>query len=55
MKVLHITWNSYGREDVEKEFHRRGYEVDGYYLNRAEDVYMNQRLEQEIIAKIKNT
>ncbi len=52
MKVLHITWNSYGREDVEKEFHRRGYEVDGYYLNRAEDVYMNQRLEQEIIAKI---
>lgn len=52
MKVLHIFWRAFGKEDVQEEFQRRGYEEDIYYLDRDEDVYENQRLQQEIIGKL---
>lgn len=52
MKVLYITWEAFGGSDVRAEFDRRGYEVDEYKVNRKENTYSNQRLEQVLIGKI---
>ena len=49
MKVLHITWNAFGRDDIQAEFDRREYEVDQYNLERKEDHFSNQKREQEMI------
>ena len=46
MKVLHITWNAFGRDDIQAEFDRRKYEVEQYNLERKEDHFSNQRREQ---------
>ena len=50
MRILHITWNSYGKTSIREEFKRRGYEEDTYELDRMENHYTNQRREQELIA-----
>lgn len=50
MRVLHITWNSYGKTSIRAEFKRRGFEEDTYELDRLENHYTNQRREQELIA-----
>ena len=49
MKVLHITWNAFGRDDIQAEFDRREYEVDQYNLESKEDHFSNQKREQEMI------
>ncbi|MCI9341578.1 MAG: glycosyltransferase [Lachnospiraceae bacterium] len=49
MKVLYITWEAFGGNDVRKELDRRGYEVDEHRISRKENAYSNQRVEQELI------
>ena len=49
MKILYITWESFGGNDVRKELDRRGYEVDEHRISRKENSYSNQRVEQELI------
>lgn len=52
MKVLYVMWESFGAEDILLEFNRREYEVDRYWLNRKADMFINQRLEQEMVQKL---
>lgn len=52
MKVLYITWEAFGGNDVRKELDRRSYEVDEHRISRKENAYSNQRMEQELIGII---
>ena len=55
MRVLYIMWESFGSQDIQEEFARRGYEVDQYWMGRKEDGFSNQRLEQDLIQKLSET
>lgn len=49
MKILYITWDSFGSEDIGLEFKRRNYEIDEVWINAKEDTYSNRQLEKKII------
>lgn len=52
MKILYITWEAFGGDDVREELHRRGCVVDEHRIDRKENAYSNQRVEQELIGII---
>lgn len=52
MRVLYITWDSYGSEDIKAEFDRRGYDVEKYWINAREDTVSNTQMEQNIVYKL---
>ena len=52
MKILYITWEAFGGDDVREELHRRGCDVDEHRISRKENAYSNQRIEQELIGII---
>lgn len=52
MKVLYVTWEAFGRDDVWMEFARRKFETDECNISRKENTISNQRLEQMLIEKL---
>lgn len=49
MRMLYIMWDSFSTNDAMEAFGRKGYVMDGYWLDRKRDVYDNPELERDII------
>lgn len=55
MRVLYVMWDSFATNDILEEFDKKGYQVDGYWLDRKKDTYDNPIIEQELIKRLAQT